>query len=101
MRRALEFLPEATSEVVAVTKYYEERQSGLGLRFRLELERVCFAITRHPQLWRERSGGYRRVNLRGFPYYVAFFLRQDDIIVSAVAYEGRRPDYWHNRIAQK
>ena len=97
MSVVLEFLREATAEVAAAVQYYENREPGLGARFRREVESVCSAIVQHPLLWRERQGGYRRVNLPGFPYYIAFFLRQDQILVAAVGHASRHPDYWKKR----
>lgn len=98
MSLVLEFLPEATEEVTATVKYYEARVPGLGARFRREVESASSAIVQHPLLWRERSGRYRRVNLPGFPYYVAFFLRDEYILVVAVGHTSRHPDYWKNRL---
>jgi len=97
MSFVLEFLPEAAAEVEATVEYYEIRVPGLGARFRREFESVCAAIVQHPLLWRERQGGYRRVNLPGFPYYVAFFLRQERVLVAAVGHASRHPDYWKRR----
>jgi plasmid stabilization system protein ParE len=97
MSLVLEFLPEAAAEVTAAVKYYEARVPGLGARFRREVESACSAIVQHPLLWRERVGGYRRVNLPGFPYYIAFFLRDELILVAAVGHAGRHPDYWKER----
>ena len=51
----------------------------------------------HQLLWRERQGGFRRVNCPVFPYYVAYFIRDDTILIAAVAYESRHPDYWKSR----
>ena len=99
MSLVLEFLPEAGAEIAAATEYYEMRVPGLGLRFRLEVESVCAAIIQHPLLWRERRGGDRRVNLPGFPFYVAYFLRQDRILIAAVGHASRHPDYWRKRIS--
>ena len=90
MSLVLEFLPEAKAEVECVTGDYEDRVPGLGVRFREEVESVCAAIVQHPLLWRERPGGYRRVNLPGFPYYVAFVLREEHVLITAVAH-GSRP----------
>ena len=98
MSLVLEFLPEAAAEVSAATEYYEARVSGLGVRFRREIESVCSAIVQHPLLWRERPGRYRRVNLPGFPYYVAFFMREDRILVAAVGHASRHPNYWKRRM---
>ena len=44
------------------------------------------------------SSGYRRVNLSGFPYYVAFVLREEKILVAAVGHGSRHPDYRKKRI---
>lgn len=71
MSFVLEFLPEASAEVECVTGDYEARLIGLGVRFRREIESACVAIVQHPLLWRLRPTGYRRVNLPGFPCYIA------------------------------
>ncbi|MGI8431423.1 MAG: type II toxin-antitoxin system RelE/ParE family toxin [Chthoniobacterales bacterium] len=99
MSAVLAFLPEAQRDAEEATRYYEERVSGLGARFRAEVESVCAAIVRQPLLWRERSGGYRRVNIPGFPYYLAYFIRDERILVTAVGHGSRHPDYWKRRDA--
>jgi plasmid stabilization system protein ParE len=98
MRLILEFLPEASAEADCATKDYEARVPGLGVRFREEVESACTAIVQHPFLWRERPGGYRRVNLPGYPYYIAFVLREERVVVIAVAHGSRHPDFWKRRI---
>lgn len=91
------FLPEAREEVCEATSYYEALEGGLGARFRLELESVGAAILEHPVLWRQRGGGFRRVNFPGFPYYVAYFIRGERLVIAAVAHASRHPDYWKKR----
>jgi hypothetical protein len=51
-----------------------------------------------PLLWRERNGGFRRVNLPGFPFYISYFLRDNKILIAAIAHSSRHPDYWKKRI---
>ena len=97
MESILEFLPEAKVDAEEATKYYESQVRGLGLRFRIELEKICEAIIRQPLLWRERLGGYRRVNFPSFPYYIAYFIRNERIIVAAVGHAARHPNYWTER----
>jgi plasmid stabilization system protein ParE len=98
MSFVLEFVPEASAEADCATGDYEARVPGLGARFREQVESACSAIVQHPLLWRERPGGYRRLNLPGFPFYVAFVLRGERIFVTAVAHTSRHPDYWKNRV---
>ena len=94
----LEFLPEASAELFEAADYYESKQEGLGRRFRNEILEVCSLIVQQPLLWRERAGGYRRVNCPVFPYYIAYFIRGDLIVVAAVAHGHRRPGYWKQRL---
>lgn len=97
----LEFLPEAAAELYEAAEYYEARQEGLGIRFRGEVLEVCRLIVEQPLLWRERPGGYRRVNCPVFPYYLAYFIRGDSILVAAVAHGHRRPGYWKDRLPEE
>lgn len=97
MSSTVEFLPEAKLDAEEATRFYEQCITGLGARFRNELESICAAIVSQPRLWNERPGGYRRVNLPGFPYYVAYFLRGDRIIIAAIGHAARHPDFWKQR----
>ena len=95
----LEFLPEASAELYEAADHYESKQEGLGRRFRNEVLEVCGLIVQQPLLWRERVGGYRRVNCPVFPYYIAYFIRGDLVVVAAVAHGHRRPGYWKQRLS--
>ncbi len=90
----LEILPEAAGELYAAAEYYEGKEPGLGWRFRCEVMEVCESIRRQPHLWRERRGGYRRVNCPVFPYHVAYFIRGERVVVAAIAHGHRLPGYW-------
>ncbi len=94
----LEFLEEAQTEFFEAGNYYEDRESGLGKRFRDEVWNVCSMILDHPVMWRERAGGFRRVNCPVYPYYIAYFIRGEMILIAAVAHARRHPDYWKQRL---
>ena len=94
----LEFLPEAREEFSAAALYYESKETGLGARFRDEVAHVVGRVVADPYLWRERLGGFRRVNCPVFPYYLAYFIRGETILVAAVAHGHRRPGYWRDRL---
>ena len=97
----LEFAPEARAEAAAAASYYEEIESGLGTRFILEVERIVQAVLAQPTLWRRRSGGYRRTNLTGFPYYMAYVERGERIIVVALGHGARLPGYFRERLRER
>jgi plasmid stabilization system protein ParE len=94
----LEFLPEARSEFAEAVEFYDNKDPGLGKRFKCEIGEVCSTLVAHPLLWREREGGFRRVNCPVFPYYIAYFTRDRTILIAAVAHERRHPNYWKTRI---
>lgn len=98
MSLCLEFLAEAAAELECIVGDYEARLPGLGVRFRQEAESICGAIVQHPLTWRLRPEGYRRVNLPGFPYYVAFFVEGERAVIAAVAHASRRPAYFVGRM---
>ncbi len=94
----LEFLEEAEQELIEAVMWYQTKEIGLGIRLRDEIAHVLDRIAEDPLLWRERSGGYRRVNCPVFPYYVAFFIRKNKIIIAAIAHGHRKPGYWKSRL---
>ncbi len=63
-----------------------------------EVAAVVGWISRFPELPRMRRKGYRRVNLRAFPHYVAYVIREETIWVVAIAHGHRRPEFWIDRI---
>lgn len=91
------FLPEARIEFLEAAAYYEAKQIGLGVRFRDEVGQVIDRAAAAPLLWREQPGGWRRVNCPVFPYYVAYFIRGETMVIAAVAHGHRRPGYWRER----
>ena len=94
----VELLEEADQELTEATLWYESKEPGLGIRFRDEVAHVIERIATDPLLWRERPGGYRRVNCPVFPYYLASFIRDEKTIVAAVAHGHRKPGYWKSRL---
>jgi plasmid stabilization system protein ParE len=94
----VEFLPQAKAELMDAADYYEGELNGLGQRFWDELDRHIAWIAENPELPRLREGGYRRVNLRVFPYYIAYVVRDPVIWILSVAHGHQLPNYWIDRI---
>ena len=91
------FVPLARDEFLDATSYYEGAHAGLGHRFKDEVDRCVQWLNEHHDLYWVRPGGYRRINLRVFPYYIPFILRNDTIWILAVAHGSRKPKYWIRR----
>ncbi len=93
-------LPQAAAEFDDATDYYEQQQAGLGRRFRDEVDRHIRWLAGHHDVPRLRSGGYRRVNLKVFPHYVAYVEIQGTIWILAIAHGHRLPEYWIGRTTE-
>ena len=93
----VEFMAEAEQELADAVCWYESKQSGLGRRFKAEVESVVGCVALNPLLQRERKGGCRRINCPVFPYYLPYFIRGDKIIIVAVAHERQKPRYYNQR----
>ena len=91
------FLPEARDELLEAVAYYEGEASGLGSRLWEEVDRHIAWIERNYEVPRSRPGGYRRVNLKLFPYYISYIVREPVIWILAIAHGHRRPEYWVDR----
>jgi plasmid stabilization system protein ParE len=94
------FLAEAQRDLIRASARYEVQEPGLGVRFRNEARRVLQRISRDPLLWREREGGYRRVNRPVFPYFIAYVIRDDAVLVAAIIDQRREPDFWLARLEE-
>ena len=93
----IKVLPEARAELQDAVAYYEGELSGLGQRLWEEVDHHIEWIERNYEVPRLRPGGYRRVNLKLFPYYVSYVVRDSNIWILAVAHGHMRPEYWIDR----
>jgi plasmid stabilization system protein ParE len=96
-------LAEAEAELRSAVLYYEERQVGLGEDLYDRVAKGIDAIARDPlrfplyegkQLTRE----FRRAIVERFPYLLVYEVRDDGILIVAVAHSGRQPGYWDHRV---
>ena len=96
----VEFTTEAREDLFEAADYYEAKEKDLGQRIRDEVSQILRAVSGAPYLWRERSAGYRRVNCPIFPYYVAYVIRGNSIVVVGVVHGSRKPGFWHDRLTE-
>lgn len=90
--------PEAEEELnQAATYYREQASSAVAVAFLDEFERAARLIVEHPGLGTSSSQGRRLMPLRRFPFSLLYRVDGEDIRISAVAHQRRRPGYWRNR----
>lgn len=92
------FDPDARAEFLAAVEYYEEGQTGLGLRFRRAVEAEVESIGAMPFRFRVLHEPFRRCLIPKFPYAIIFSIEPDFVLVIALAHTKRRPGYWQDRI---
>lgn len=95
--KAIRFLPDAESEMIAAAAYYETQQEDLGRRFLASVQDAVNRIAVNPLLYPVVDRDVRRCLTKTFPFGVLFKIRSDVIAILAVMHLHRDPDYWKNR----
>jgi plasmid stabilization system protein ParE len=88
----------AQEEINEAFDWYFRRSPEAADAFLTEIGASLAQIASHPQLYSTYTKNTRRRVLSGFPYSVIFQLKDDIILVVAVAHAKRRPGYWRKRI---
>lgn len=89
--------PEAEAEITEAFVWYEERVTGLGSDFLLNVDASLQAIRRNPYHFPLVYKKLRRALVRRFPYQIIFILEENRIVVLAVFHGKRNPKSWHDQ----
>ena len=103
MTLGFDFHPEARAEFVADVDWYDEREVAVGERFEVAVRAAIDAAVDSPESWAvwpgwEREPVVRSKGVSDFQYRVVYFVRDDQLIIVAVAHAKRRPGYWPERV---
>ena len=94
----IEFLDIAEAELDDAFEYYDEIYKGLGTRFIEEIETALARVKVTPMAWQKSSHYTHRCLLNRFPYSIVYQIRNDLILVVAIACTHQKPNYWIDRI---
>lgn len=90
--------PDAEEELGQAAAYYRDQASAaVATAFLAEFERAARLIVEHRGLGTPTLDGRRLLPLRRFPFSLLYRTTEQDILISAVAHQRRRPGYWHGR----
>ncbi len=92
------FHPEAKAEFLAAIDSYEDRESGLGSDFAIEVHSTIENILSFPHAWPLLEDDIRRCFIRRFPYGIIYSQDEDVLFILAVMHLHRDPDYWKGRL---
>jgi len=93
----IRFLDVASQEMGDAIDFYACERKGLGDDFYKEVKHAINSIAVFPEAWHPLSLRTRRCRLRRFPYGLIYQIREDELLIVAVAHLHRKPDYWKNR----
>ena len=97
MTHELRVHPEARREFNDAIDYYERESPGLGLIFTNEVDAGFARIRQYPDATQQVTKRARRLVLAKFPYSLIYEIREDCLVVLAVAHHRKRPYYWRVR----
>lgn len=94
--------PQARAEFDEAFANYLGIDPELAVSFEATFFDYLESIIANPLLYNLRHSPTRRVNLtpRFGEYYIAYMLRNQRVVILAVAHAKRRPYYWRKRITE-
>jgi plasmid stabilization system protein ParE len=95
------FLSPAQAELDDAFSWYEEQAVGLGYEFLNELDLALRLVATFPELQPQISKKIRRCLVNRFPYGIYYGIKDDTIVVIAIAHLKRKPAYWITRMTEE
>ena len=90
--------PRVYAEIDAIMEYYANTVgSSFANDFYQEFRLAALRIADHPEHIQEQMHGYKRVNLKRFPYNFLFRENEDHIRILVVRHNARHPAYGTQR----
>ena len=93
-----QFHPAAKQEVEEAVEWYENERHDLGKRFAQAVDEAIGRLERFPMWGTEIVPGIYRVLVKKFPYGVLYAIKDETLVVYAIAHLHRKPGYWRGRI---
>jgi plasmid stabilization system protein ParE len=89
----------AEPELLEVIDWYEDQHIGLGDRFSDTVYLAMDSIHANPDRWPlwpqlHHTPPIRRFLIPEYPFALPYLVRDEDVVVLAIAHLRRQPDYW-------
>lgn len=72
-------------------EWYEDKNTGLGEVFLLELDSCYKKLEAQPTYYRKLKKNFRQLQLKRFPYVVVYEIMKTKVVVFAVFHTSRNP----------
>ena len=97
MSRYIILSPDAKADISSATRWYENKENNLSLRFSAETEVIFNRIAVYPLQFPLVHKLIRRAVMKEFPYCIYFTVRRYSVVVLAVLHQHRANSIWMNR----
>jgi plasmid stabilization system protein ParE len=89
--------PLVRRDMLEILRYYHNISPRLADELRGEVRAIIAAAGRHPLRFHLADRGFRRANLKRFPYHVLYDVQREHIRVMIVRHNKRHPDFGLDR----
>ena len=94
----VKFHPEAWADLKEGKAFYRHRSPLAAVAFKQEIDIAISRIVEAPMRYQAGEHGTREFVLPWrFPYTVVYRLRENLIVIVAVAHHSKEAGYWHHR----
>jgi hypothetical protein len=93
----VKFHPLVQRDTVEALKYYQEISGRLADEFNEEVRLTVEQAAANPLRFHLVDRGFRRADLRRFPYHILYEVRSNTLLVMHVRHNKRHPDYGMQR----
>lgn len=88
----------AHGEMCKIMDWYDDNVSPEHAQdFYKEFRKATQKAVEKPFLYSDRGQGYRRINLRRFPYHILYRVKNDQVEVASVRHNARHPNFGMRR----
>ena len=94
---SVEYHPAVEQDVAEALRFYDSISQRLADEFEAELRRVVALAATRPGRFHLVKPGFRRANLKRFPYHIIYRELSDSIRVTLVRHHRREPSFGMQR----
>ena len=94
---SVEYHPAVEEDVAEALQRFDTVSQTLGEAFKAELRRQIAVAAAKPRRFHLLKAGFRRANLKRFPYHFIYRELADGIRVTLVRHHRRHPDFGMQR----
>ena len=87
------YFEAAREDVKQAKAWYKKQLPGLEKRFAVAVKEAIINLCKQPHSYTVRYKNIRIAHPRKFPYNIHFYIDNDNIVITAILFEGRDPDF--------